>query len=172
MIDRAILEGHLDYSAWASQRLVAAAATLGADELTRDFGTADRSVLGTLVHVYAADRVWLGRVEGRPPATFVDPEIDMHLSVLQHEWPALIERWKGRLRAEPDTARVVDYQDLKGNPYRTPLWQILLHLVNHGTHHRGQVSGFLRSMGHTPPPTDLIAYYRLGGGPGVSSVRG
>jgi uncharacterized damage-inducible protein DinB len=33
-------------------------------------------------------------------------------------------------------------------------------VVNHGTHHRGQVSGFLRSMGHTPPALDLIAYYR------------
>jgi uncharacterized damage-inducible protein DinB len=35
-----------------------------------------------------------------------------------------------------------------------------LHLVNHGTHHRGQISGFLRAMDHTPPPLDLIAYYR------------
>jgi len=43
---------------------------------------------------------------------------------------------------------------------RTPLWQILLHVVNHATHHRGQVSGFLRAMGHTPPPLDLIAFYR------------
>jgi uncharacterized damage-inducible protein DinB len=33
-------------------------------------------------------------------------------------------------------------------------------VVNHGTHHRGQVSGFLRVMGHTPPPLDLVFYYR------------
>jgi uncharacterized damage-inducible protein DinB len=40
------------------------------------------------------------------------------------------------------------------------LWKIVLHVVNHGTHHRGQASGFLRAMGHVPPPLDLIAYYR------------
>jgi uncharacterized damage-inducible protein DinB len=36
----------------------------------------------------------------------------------------------------------------------------VLHVVNHGTHHRGQVAGFLRTMGHAPPALDLIAYYR------------
>jgi len=41
-----------------------------------------------------------------------------------------------------------------------PLWQVVLHAVNHGTHHRGQVSGFLRTLGHTPPVTDLSHFYR------------
>jgi uncharacterized damage-inducible protein DinB len=54
----------------------------------------------------------------------------------------------------------VSYRDLKGNPWRTPLWQIVLHVVNHATHHRGQAAGFLRALGHAPPPLDLIAYYR------------
>jgi len=36
----------------------------------------------------------------------------------------------------------------------------VLHVVNHGTHHRGQAAGFLRAMGYVPPPLDLIAYYR------------
>ena len=40
-----------------------------------------------------------------------------------------------------------------------PAWQIVMHVVNHGTHHRGAVSGFLRAMGKTPPKLDLIAYY-------------
>lgn len=54
----------------------------------------------------------------------------------------------------------VSYKDLSGNPWTTPLWQIVLHVVNHGTHHRGAVSGFLRAMGHPPPALDLMAYYR------------
>ncbi len=64
----------LDYSAWASQRLMDAAAKLSHDDLTRDFKTADKTVLDTLVHIYAADRIWLTRVLGEPRATFVDPE--------------------------------------------------------------------------------------------------
>jgi uncharacterized damage-inducible protein DinB len=49
---------------------------------------------------------------------------------------------------------------MKGRPWKQPLWQLVLHVVNHGTHHRGQVSGFLRSLGHTPPILDPIYFYR------------
>jgi uncharacterized damage-inducible protein DinB len=153
---------HIAFTTWASRRLVEAAATLSEEELTRDFQTSDRSVLGTLAHVYAADRVWLGRIEGRPPARFLDPEVDLKLAVLQNQWPALLGRW-GEWAAglsDADAEAVIAYKDLKGNPYSSPLWQIVLHVVNHGTHHRGQVSGFLRSMGYAPPALDLIAYYR------------
>jgi uncharacterized damage-inducible protein DinB len=152
---------HLDYTAWASQRLMDAAAKLSAEELTHDFKTADKSVLDTLVHVYAADRIWLARVLGEPRATFIDPE-DRDLGLLQAEWPALLQRWKLWLRDlnDVDVLQPISYKDTKGNPYSSPLWQIILHVVNHGTHHRGQVSGFLRAMGHTPAPLDLIAYYR------------
>jgi len=83
----------LDYSAWASQRLMDAAAKLSPEELTRDFKTADKSVLDTLVHIYAADRIWLARVRAEPRATFIDPE-DRDLTLLQTEWPALHQRWK------------------------------------------------------------------------------
>jgi len=54
-----VVQSHLSYHAWASGLLVEAASRLSNEELTRDFGTADKSVLGTLVHVFGADRVWL-----------------------------------------------------------------------------------------------------------------
>src|SRR5882724_11044362 len=59
------LRTHIDYTAWASRHLVDVAAKLSAEDLNRDFQTADRSVLDTLVHIYAADRVWMARIEGR-----------------------------------------------------------------------------------------------------------
>lgn len=152
---------HLDYTAWATNRLLDAAAQLTPEQLTRDFNTADKSVLGTLAHVFAADRIWLARIQGAPQITFISPE-DRRISTLEKEWPALHERWKqwaGPLTDAGTTANV-SYSDLKGNPWQQPIWQILLHVVNHGTHHRGQVAGFLRAMGHTPPALDLIAFYR------------
>jgi uncharacterized damage-inducible protein DinB len=156
-----LLVTHLDYTAWASRRLVDAAQQLTPEELTRDFGTSDHSVLGTLVHVFAADRVWLCRVTGSPvPARFVEPEKDMHLAVLQTEWPELLDRWKNWAAGITNTSAVISYRDMKGNAYESKVWQIVLHLVNHATHHRGQAAGFLRTMGRTPPVLDLIAYHR------------
>jgi uncharacterized damage-inducible protein DinB len=151
---------HLDYSEWASGRLLRAAAALSTGELERNFGTADGGVLGTLVHVFAADRAWLARVQGQP---YADPQgQERELPFLSVAWPALHARWKEWAAALADDAvtQMLAYKDLKGNPWETPLWQIVLHVVNHATHHRGQVAGFLRSLGHVPPPLDLIAYYR------------
>jgi uncharacterized damage-inducible protein DinB len=154
---------HLDYSTWASARMVEAASALPHEELTRDFGTADHSVLGTLVHVYAADRIWLSRIRSQGPTRLIDPEKDMHLGVLQNDWPKLLAEWRSwaaGLPTEESALAPISYKDMSGHPHETPAWQIILHVVNHGTHHRGQAAGFLRSMGHTPPPLDLIAYYR------------
>lgn len=153
---------HFDYTAWASARLVKAAGPLSPEELTKDFGTADHSVLGTLVHVYAGDRIWYDRVHGNLRPRFIEPERDMHLHVLQNDWPPLLQRWRewAAAQTEESLRGKASYKDLKGNAFETPLWQIALHLINHGTHHRGQVSGFLRAMGHVPPPLDLMVYYR------------
>jgi uncharacterized damage-inducible protein DinB len=156
-----VLRTHLDYTGWASQRLVSAAAKLPQDDLTYDFKTADRSVLGTLVHIYAADRIWLARVSDLPTAAFTT-DADYHLTVLENDWPTLHERWRQwALPLTDEAARAeIAYKDTRGNAYRQPLWQLILHVVNHGSHHRGQVSGFLRALGQTPPPLDLTAYYR------------
>ena len=126
------------------------------EHLTHDFQTADRSILRTLVHVFAADRIWLARVRGQAPASFVTGG-DYQLAVLQRDWPALHAGWQDHVA---DPAAVIRYKDLKGNPYESPLWEIVFHVVNHASHHRGQVSGFLRTLGHTPPALDLIRFYR------------
>jgi uncharacterized damage-inducible protein DinB len=156
-----VIADHLDYTAWATRRLVEAAALLSPEELDRDFLTADRSVLGTLVHVFAADRVWLARVQGAPfPGA--PTEVERNLPFLQTAFPELHQRWRewaSSLTPESPSLEIA-YSDLKGHPWKQPLWQIVLHVVNHASHHRGQVSGFLRSMGHTPPPLDLAAYHR------------
>jgi uncharacterized damage-inducible protein DinB len=155
------LRTQLAYARWATNRLLEAAAQLTPEELARDFATSDKSVVGTLAHTFAADRIWISRVKGRPPARFITPE-DRDLAVLQREWPSVLAEWNEYAAGmTADSApTIISYQDTKGNSYSSPLWQIVLHVVNHGTHHRGQVSGFLRAMGKVPPPLDLIAFYR------------
>lgn len=152
---------HMAYTTWATNRLLDAVAKLTPEELARDFGSSEKSVAGTLAHIYAADRVWMGRIQGLNPKLHVNDE-DRDLIVLSREWPALLKQWEAWAGALADEAvhNKVDYTNPKGNPDRTPQWQIVLHVVNHGTHHRGQVSGFLRAMGKVPPPLDLMAFYR------------
>ena len=152
---------HLAYTEWATARVIGAAHELAPEELIRDFGTADRSVLGTLTHVFGADRVWLARIQGGAQ----EWPREYGLEELEKDWREVYRRWRewaGGLDETAIAARI-SYHDLKGNAWVSPVWQIVLHVVNHGTHHRGQVAGFLRAMGKTPPPLDLIAFYRQGG---------
>jgi uncharacterized damage-inducible protein DinB len=62
--------------------------------------------------------------------------------------------------AEPDLERVVDYRDTRGEPFRSRMHEMLRHVVNHASYHRGQVTNHLRAVGGVPPSTDLIRWYR------------
>ena len=138
-----------------------AANELTGEELNRDFGTADKSVLGTMVHTFGADRIWLRRVLAQETGGFPSPE-ERALPFLTREWPRIGAgwlEWVSQLGPEA-LLRPIDYRDMKGNAHNSLPWEIILHVVNHATHHRGQVAGFMRSMGKVPPPLDLIAFYR------------
>jgi uncharacterized damage-inducible protein DinB len=156
-----ILRLQVDYMIWASARILDAAALLTSEELVRDFGTAHRNVHGTLAHIFSADRIWLSRIRGESPGARVEPGA-LDLPALRESWSSLHREWRewaAAIGAEEASA-ALSYQDLRGRPWQTPLWQVVMHVVNHGTHHRGQIAGFLRAMGHVPPPLDLIVYCR------------
>ena len=159
-IDKAILDRHLAYTSWATHHLLNAVSAIPQDQLQHNFNTADRTIVGTLAHVFAADRVWFDRVTGHRRSAFIE-ERDRNMEVLRTEWPELLSSWRKWLAEyKHDLMQPIAYQDMAGNPHQSSACEIVLHVVNHGTHHRGQVSGFLRSLGHTPPPLDLIRFYR------------
>ena len=84
------------------------------------------------------------------------------LAVLQTAWPELLQKWISWADAltDQDMDRVVEYQGADGKAFRNTVTQIVLHLVNHATLHRGQAMAMLRQLGIKPPGTDLIFYYR------------
>jgi uncharacterized damage-inducible protein DinB len=155
-----LLRYQLDFTTWATERMLIAIKSLTPEELTRDFKTADKSILGTLAHDYRAERVWLNRLQGNKVDFRV--EGDDTLEALQANWPKLRIGWSDWARGLTEEAAAADiaYSDLKGNTWKQPLWLIVSHVVNHSTHHRGQAVGFIRALGRTPPNLDLITFSR------------
>jgi uncharacterized damage-inducible protein DinB len=62
-------------------------------------------------------------------------------------------------QTEDSVARPLTYKNLKGESFTYPLGQLMLHMVNHSTYHRGQVATLMRQLGAQPISTDLVLYY-------------
>jgi len=86
-----LIREHLLYTAWASRRLVHAIEQLSPEQLNQDFKSSEHSILGTLGHVFAADRVWVSRVRGEEATALSASDIDLH--VLQIDWPLIYAKW-------------------------------------------------------------------------------
>jgi uncharacterized damage-inducible protein DinB len=165
MMNAHVIRDHVAYNRWATLRLLDAARGLSHDQAVRDFGTADKSVAGTLAHIFASDRIWLARVREATPVLPPRTPGDSSMDVILARWPETLEDWRcwAESLKEGDVERAIRYTDLRGQEWKQPLWQIVFHAVNHSTHHRGQVAGFLRAMGQTPPSMDYILFVRQQG---------
>jgi len=150
------------FNAWANYRVLAAAEALTADQFTKPLGSSFSSVRDTLVHIWAVEWVWLERLQGRSPASFPEAKEFAELASLRPRWAELEKRWLeyvSRLdQAELDEE--IEYKTLSFGPARDPRWQMMQHVVNHGTYHRGQVITLLRQLGTKGVSTDLITFYR------------
>lgn len=153
----------LEYHYWARDRVMLAVDRLSPEAFTRDLGGSFRSIRDTLVHLYSAERIWCARWQGRPPVGAAEPAGFPDAATLRLAWSevetdvrSVVERYA---REGVDT--VVTYRDLKGHPWQSVFWQMLQHVVNHGSYHRGQVTTMLRQMHAAPAESmDLIAFYR------------
>ena len=119
-------------------------------------GVSHTSLLGTLAHILFADWIWFTRVVGPMEKP------DQTRQALETIWPELHRQWDlwAERASDADLNCVLEYKSmLYGDPARTPAWQIILHVCNHGTLHRGQVMGMLRQMGIAPPHTDMMNFF-------------
>jgi uncharacterized damage-inducible protein DinB len=160
-IDSKFLFDHLEYSRWATERSMDSARPLTEEERTRYMYVSHRSVLGTLVHIYEADRIWFSRLLGSPRFTLSDQGENYTLDGLAVAWKKLTDEfiaWISVLTDE-EVESTLKYVNIQGIPGELKIWQVVLHVVNHATYHRGQVTTMLRQLNHTPIITDLAAYY-------------
>jgi len=156
-----------DYTEWANQLTLDAAAALSDEDLRRDFKISHSSIFATLLHMAGAEWIWLERWHGRSPAgkeawALWTTDSCADLKVLTERWGEVIER-RARLISqleEPALAADLPFRLLSGDASSLRLVDQMQHVVNHATLHRGQVVGMIRQLGIAPPSTDLLFYLR------------
>lgn len=112
-----------------------------------------------LSHIYAAELIWLSRVY---EVNIKIPSV-WELLPLEEAIESLKKTdsiWIKYLENEPDFDSVISYSDSTGNAHQTVLKDIITHVANHGTHHRGQMATLLRLENMDPPASDFIFFTR------------
>jgi uncharacterized damage-inducible protein DinB len=148
-------------------------AQLPAERLAEDVGSYYKSILAILNHVYGSDCIWLSRMRPSRPgiAALQDPQLDHEpvwptvdlfsdfaaLRSAREKLDALMESLAGEL-SEVDLESVLDYRNSRGERHRYVFWQALMHMFNHGTHHRGQIAEILDQFGVS---NDYSNLYRM-----------
>lgn len=121
----------VEYNRWANGRLMRRAAHLSPEQFHAPCWLSQGSLFKTLIHI--ADAQWFRRLalqEGRGPA---DTLTEQQFQVIRFSW---------------STSR----------PRSKPLWQGLVHIVNHGTHHRSEAGQYMTTLGRSPGNLDFILY--------------
>jgi uncharacterized damage-inducible protein DinB len=162
MLDKSDAVRLFDYTVWANHKLMRVAATLSVDDYKRDLKSSHGGVRGTLVHTMSAEWVWLERWKGISPTRHFDESELPDIVALSDRWSVIEQHrasWLESLKPEamPQSLR---YRNLQGQELETPLWQMVQHVANHSTYHRGQLVTMFRQLGAKAVSTDLIAWDR------------
>jgi uncharacterized damage-inducible protein DinB len=151
------------YSAWANSLLYLAIGELPEDELTKPRQIVFGNLIRTLNHVYTIDLVFQAHLEGRehgfktrtPDVRVSFSELRMAQATLDGWYIRYAEEMSDRLGEE-----MVDFTFIGGGDGSMSRGDILLHVVNHTTYHRGHIAAMMYQIPAQPPTTDLPVFLR------------
>jgi uncharacterized damage-inducible protein DinB len=151
-----------EFNYWAKTRMLGAVDSLSGELLHKDLKTSFGTLHGTLVHICAAEDVWLQRLSGTAGPKFLTTTDLPDYSAVKAKWQEVETGVLAYVHSltEAQLQQTFTFLNVKGEPVANVLWQVLQHLVNHGTYHRGQITSMIRQLGGTPANTDLIGFYR------------
>jgi uncharacterized damage-inducible protein DinB len=168
---------------WVNTQLMTAAATLSANQLHQRFDIGQGSIWKTLVHLYAAEWVWLetllgdefpilpGDIPGKLPGNQEAPGAIASFAELQEKWKVLDARWSGYLQSLTDetldeTIYKISTSSGAGKRFPTRRADVLIHVSTHAQYTAAQLVNMLRRTGATKfPETMLITLARQEVGP-------
>lgn len=154
-----------EYNSWANARVLKAASALTREQFMRDLRESHRSVRDTLVHIMSGEWIWLRRWKETSPKAMLDPAEFSSLDLVKTQWSQIEREQAEFVEGVTDRSlkKVITYVNTSGETWRYPLAQMMQHLVNHSSYHRGQVSLMLRQLGAEPVPTDFLVFFDVGG---------
>ena len=153
-----------DYNYWVNERILETAAGLSNGQFTAPGPVSHGSLRDTLVHTLSAEWVWRLRCQGTSPGRMLSQGDFPDLESLKRRWDDDEEAMRAYLSGltDEDLTSIIGYSRTEGIQVETPLWQILLHVINHGTQSRSEAAVILTQFGHSPGDLDYMIFLRDG----------
>jgi uncharacterized damage-inducible protein DinB len=151
------------YSQWANEITYERVAALPDGEASKPRETTFGNIIRTLGHSYAVSSIFQAHLEQRAHGFTTRNVSDAipfdELRRMQREIDTWYVAWIDRLRP-PALDEVIKFRFLDGSHGAMTRGEILLHVVNHSTFHRGFIIDMLRQVSNVAPVTDLPVFLR------------
>ncbi|WP_274653428.1 DinB family protein [Paenibacillus humicola] len=154
-----------NYHVWANKLVFDHVKKLPEGTAETEVQNAFPNVLAVLAHIYAVDEMWLSVIRG---ATFDEARAvvmraneeaaEMKLGGQERKFDETADKYRAFLADGRDLDRTIPVFHPKIGEQQALLGELVQHVVNHGTYHRGQVTSILRQLGHAGVPTDYAFY--------------
>lgn len=157
-----LLQQYAAYNFWANKTLTGYISRLTETQISQEIVSSFPSLYKTAAHMMEVENVWWERLKlfehPTPPGWFSGTADELFKKLLQ-----LSAQWLDWVNnaTEAKLTHVFAYQNTKKEHFKQPVYEVLLHLFNHQTYHRGQLVTLLRQLGADKiPPTDFIVFAR------------
>jgi uncharacterized damage-inducible protein DinB len=152
-----LIHEYAAYGHWANARFVERLSREAAAVLDTTVASSFPSLRATLLHIRDAENAWTLRLLGEPSRWPADPSPDLAtIMPFANRFKELVLSYSA-----DDLLAEHAYKDLKGNTHASPAWRMIMHCINHGTQHRGQLITMMRGLGlGAIPANDLVVFQR------------
>ncbi len=152
------------YHAWANNLLLTTVLNLTEEQQHAEIKSSFPSLYKTVLHLLDAESIWWQRIKLQekvevPSQTF-SGNMQALVTQLQQQ-NKLWQEWVAAANNEHALQHEFIYYNSRKERFKQPVYQMLLHMFNHGTYHRGQMVTMLRQLGvEKIPPTDFMVWSR------------
>jgi uncharacterized damage-inducible protein DinB len=150
--DDLFMHTKLIYHQWANMRLLI---HINEDTFIKEVKSIFPSVAAVFEHIYSVDLIWAKRILGEEQPSMEQISFANPSAAIQS-----FDKLTGLYKQVSEKEETVFYKNSKGDVFQNELNEVIEHLANHGTYHRGNVSAILHQLGEKSISTDFIFFLR------------
>ena len=158
-----MLAHYAAYNLWANNRLIEVINNLTDEQVDREIMSSFSSIRKTVLHLWDVENIWWQRMKLVEVQTWQSDNYTGSLMELNNNLLAQSKQWKEWIDIATEAALEHEfiYRNSKKDQFKQPVYEMLLHLFNHQSYHRGQLVTMLRQVDEKNiPNTDLISFLR------------